>query len=443
VGGGLVGYGITNALGAGQRGQQVGTSAGAAGALIGGAVFGPIGAIAGAVIGGLIGYFTDPDGLAQRTGKFGQLAPGQSSRDFEATSAFGRFGFSDTHWFNQDEMGDAIKGVFALETQIENAVATIATPDQRAAIIARLAAPREYNFGTEHGDFGAGLNAITRDRLGQVVGGLYPDLEAFVHAFTGTIEDLFKYTAAIIDFPTILKQVEDSGGPLAAAQRMVEDASSGMAGAAKRNEEAIRSVLEAFDGSADAAQRLTSATAGYYNAQVQLLAQIEQIKQSISDMFESTARNIKLAGLDQQGKYSFYQNEADQLFQQLLGSSDPEAIRRYAERINEDINAAFSLLSPEDQAAAGPDFLTRLEKLNEDVEGKLQDVQNDLTTRTEHVLDDVKAAFDKATQGQIDAAAGQLDAAGRQIDAANTPRRLTVELVTPGGQVTTFEGTSG
>ena len=113
--GGIAGYGITNALGAGQRGVQVGTGAAAAGATIGMAVYGPIGAAVGAVLGSLVGYFTDPDGLAQRTGTFGQLKPGQASRDYEARSAFGRFGFTDTHWFSPDEMGDAIKGVFSLE----------------------------------------------------------------------------------------------------------------------------------------------------------------------------------------------------------------------------------------------------------------------------------------------------------------------------------------
>jgi hypothetical protein len=430
--GGLAGYGISNVLGSGDRGNQVGAISGASLAVIGTAIAGPIGGIVGAVLGGLIGHFTDPDGLAQRSGRFGAIASNAQS-DFSASSNFGRFGITDSHWFSDKDMGDAFRAVFALEAAIENSVHSLATSDQRAAIAGRLAAPREFNFGIEHGDMSQGLGEAIKSRLSVVAGGLFPELEAFVNNFKGTLQELFQYTAALIDFKSMLKDIGASGGVLQVATDLFEESQHKFATAMRQNEEGMRGVLDAFDGTSASAQRLTAATSQYYLAQIQLIAQIEEIRTGISEMFAATARNIQLAGLDQQGKYDFFQTEAQQLFESLIASSDPEQIRRYAERINADINAAFGLLSPEDQASASGDFLERLRRLNDDVDSRLHDVETDLADRTHSLLDDVRQAMDAAAAAQQaaagaqqDASTVQLTAAQLQYDAASLPHRIEV-----------------
>jgi hypothetical protein len=93
---------------------------------------------------------------------------------------------------------------------------------------------------------------------------------------------------------------------------------------------------------------------------MQLLSQIQDVRTSLGDLFGNTIRNFKLAGMDNQGKFNFYQQDAAALQAQALASSDPATIRALADKINADMQAAFNLLSPEEQAgAAGQAFIAR------------------------------------------------------------------------------------
>lgn len=436
--GGVVGYGLTSALGAGERGQQVGMTAGAIGAMIGTYILPGIGTAIGAILGGLVGYFTDPDDLAQRSATFGQIGPGTSGIAYESTSAFGRFGFSDTDWFSDSDMGDSLRAFLQLQTGIDNAVYSMADADQRRRIQERLgASTRDYDFGIEHGDFSQQLATVARDRLSILVSELYPDMERFVRDFQGELGDLYTYVASFLNFRALIGDIQADSGPLAVARNAFEESQNVFATAARRNQEAMDAAIDSYDGSAAATENLTRATAEYYIAQVNLLAQIETIRLAISEMFGNTARNIQLAGMDDQGRYDFYMVEANRLFEQLMASSDPEQIRRFAERINENIGAAFALLSPEEQAAMSADFLERLSRAEEAVDARLREVESQLEDRTTNVLDRVQVALDKAAQDQLDAAAAQLDAGNLQLEAARTPHTLVVE-VPSAGQVITF-----
>src|SRR5258708_4003483 len=73
--------------------------------------------------------------------------------------------------------------------------------------------------------------------------------------------------------------------------------------AVANNEAAMRKAMQAYAGSSTAATNLAAATTSYYNAQVQLLAGVSQVKQAIGDMFQSTYRNIATTGLNNQDKY--------------------------------------------------------------------------------------------------------------------------------------------
>lgn len=439
--GGAVGYFGSAALGAGARGQQVGGLSGAGLAVIGGAIAGPIGAAIGAVLGALIGKFTDPDGLANRSARFGQLGANATGVAYSATSSFGRFGFSDTHWFSDDEMQATMQGFLTLQTQIDNAVFALANPDQRASITTRLnASSQDYSFGTEHGDFTSQLAGVARDRLETEIGVLYPGIAAFVHNFQGSLEELYSYVQNFLNFRSIIADIEQGGGPLETASEAFRRSQNQWTTALEDSNSAIQSQIDGYDDSAAATQRLVTATASWYTTQVQLLVQIESIRHAVGEMFGNTARTIQLSGLDEQGKYNFYQQEAEQLYSQLMASNDPQAIQRYAERINEDIMAAFNLLSPEEQQAQSGDFLERLNRLNDAVDGRLQDVESEVTDRVTNILNQVQTALDAAAAAQQTAANTNVDAANTQLAAAGTPHQVHVTLELPNGQVTTFEG---
>jgi hypothetical protein len=89
----------------------------------------------------------------------------------------------------------------------------------------------------------------------------------------------------------------------------------------------------------------------YYQAQVQLGDADRADPRGHRRDVREHGRNIRLSGPRRPGEVRLFQKEAESLMQQLMASGDPEQIRRYAERINDDINSAFGLLSPEEQAA--------------------------------------------------------------------------------------------
>lgn len=180
-------------------------------------------------------------------------------------------------------------------------------------------------------------------------------------------------------------------------------------------------------------QTLTAATAQYKDMAAQLILGLEQAKRSIDEMFGNTSRNIRLAGLDDQGKYNFYQSEAERLFAQIGTSTSAEEVERLSARINENINAAFALLSPEQQRSMGDEYLKRIDNTNKVIQDRLTKLQTEAAATTKKQLDDIKAVIDKLALDQKTAADTQKQAADTQLVAANTPQRVDVNLNLSGG----------
>jgi hypothetical protein len=191
--------------------------------------------------------------------------------------------------------------------------------------------------------------------------------------------------------------------------------------AMKQNEAAVRSVAATYDGSANAA-KAAAATINYYNAQMQLLSQIQDVRTSMGDLFGNTIRNFKLAGMDNQGKYNFYQQEAAALQAQALASSDPETIRALADKINADMQAAFNLLSPEEQAgAAGQAFIARGTAAGNALDERLEKLQKQTADATTRTLADMK----RSSTPRDEAPGGgrpRSRAANTNLAAAQTPK---------------------
>jgi hypothetical protein len=221
------------------------------------------------------------------------------------------------------------------------------------------------------------------------------------------------------------------------AQAMT-DALNPLAAAMRNNQTAITAAMKAYDGSTTSAQNLQQATVAYYNAQLQLLAGIEQTKASIDDMFGNSIRNYKLAGMDSQGKFDFYKSDAAALQQQALGSSDPETIKNLASRIDADMNAAFNLLTPEQQAGPeGQAFISRAQSTDKAIGDHLDSIKKDLVDATQDILKQIKDAIGASDASQAAAAGTQLDAAHTNLLAAQTPRTLIIQGPNFGSQQVT------
>jgi hypothetical protein len=260
-----------------------------------------------------------------------------------------------------------------------------------------------------------------------------------IDATTATQEQI----NSLLQTADALKTIFDvaSRDPLADLQQVMTDSQNQLAAATRNNEAAIRAAMKAYDGSTTSAQNLQQATVAYYNAQIQLLAGIEQTKQAIGDMFGNTVRNFKLAGLDNQGKYNFYQNEAASLQQQILNSSDPATIQALSQRLDQDMEAAFNLLTPEQQAGAeGQSFISRAESTDQAIQDHLDDVKKSVLDPMKQTLEDLKALIGASDDAQAAAANTQQAAANTNLAAAQTPRTVVVTLPDGSQQVTTFDG---
>ncbi|MBL0142664.1 MAG: phage tail length tape measure family protein [Betaproteobacteria bacterium] len=408
--------GLTGAIPAGAIGAEAvaaGVGVDSLSASIGSALLGlgPVGwaTIAAATVAAYVGL-RDP-GPAERQGTFGQVTGDTQGLAYSARSRFSQFGFSDMAWGSDADMKPTITAFLGGLTTFENALYAAIKPDQREAVSTALAgSTRRYSLGTEHEDFGAQLLGIARDRLATIVGAIYPSLEHLIIGFEGTGEELLNFVSGLMRTQQIINAMVDAN-PMEAATTQFRNAQNGIATALNANNSRMRTLIETFDGTAAGADALTQATNQYYMAQVQLLVQMEEIRQSVAGMFGDTRRSIEMGGLTDQERYNYLQNEADDLYSQVLASTNPEEIQRWAQRINQDILDSFNLLAPEQQRSERENFLSRLDTVSTATQARIASLQTQAAAATRANMDRVADLWEEASTEQKAAAAVQLAAA--------------------------------
>jgi hypothetical protein len=228
---------------------------------------------------------------------------------------------------------------------------------------------------------------------------------------------------------TALKTIFDVLGrnPMEDVATAIEASQNQYETALKANAKAIREAIDQFDGTTASTQKLAGATTQYYNAQLQLMAAIAQVSQQINSMFDETFRNIKLAGMDNQGKYNFYQQDAEEARKLIATSTDPEVIRQLTTRINQNINSAFGLLSPEEQRAMASQFITQGMQAQTEANNRLEQIQADAAAATKTTLEEIKTLLGMNAE-DFKQAGADIKAGGNAIlDAAD--RGVTVRIV--------------
>jgi hypothetical protein len=467
--GGAIGYFGAGALGAGQHGQNVGAGAGAVGAMIGTYILPGIGTLIGAAIGALAGYFTDPDGLAQRTGVFGQITPNSHRVEYAAQSPFGAFGISDTHWFNQGEMGDALKTLLSAMSQIETGIAPLLNKGQFTAVQQALSGSREYNFGTEHGDFSHGVEAVFYDRISAIVDTVAPHLHNLVAQFKGTSLELANSIQALIaidlgKFPESLKELVrgfvGTGAqldtlvqsamnvgllyqrldvnPLEDFAKILENGKAGLFGALHRNGDAILELASLYDGSTEATQQFMALTEQRYQMEMELLAQVQNALEAVAQSGKDAMRSMTIATLDNPAHYAFLEQEIQGFMDVVASSLDPKAIQEASQHAIADIQEAFGLLSKDEQTARLQEFLDAINRVTGSANARLGSIQETVGNEAnvnlpESIASHIKDALDKWVKDQAAAIAAQQQAAfqqevaaGMQLDAARTPLHIVI-----------------
>jgi hypothetical protein len=405
-------------------------------------------------------------------GQFAVRAPGTDPNQFEdqafTDTQFGRIGFADqgTKQFSGEAAQAFNKSIGGLLDLFATRFSKQQTDDFTSAFQTLQFPHFEGTFTTE--DF---LKKYGDTILKQVATSAFdvldPALGKVIKGFNGTGDSLTKFIGSLLIFSDVAKRLPtDVAASLEAAIGNTQeglDKITAFAGAFL----SIQDILNAnplddafaaidagnqtfatkvevmgtnlialaanFDGSAASATALATATQNYYNAQVQLLAQLEQVKVAVTDLFSNTIRDITLQTLDNTGKGDFLNAEITDLQNQLYASSDPTQINQLAQRINADINTMFGLLSPEEQRAQLGTFTDNIRTLNDevvqrlsDVEGAVQDTGQGVLTSIQTAMTDAIAQMTLNAAADAAAAATQQAAADTQLAAANTPQTIVV-----------------
>lgn len=412
------------------------------------------------------------DGDAERTADFINSGSGRAwSGDKQRTSAFGNFGLDNGRWFS-DDMDQALNAMLDTIQSLDDAIAQSVGPEMTAAITQALEGSRGYGFGMEHTDLNASgvVGGILKDRYSVVLDALDARLGDVLRGFSGTGEQLGQFVVTLVALDKVTRKLPESirdgliaaldstaasvervgafgnafatlqdamnADPLDDALEAIAAQTSGAYGAFDRAGLALQALMDGFDGTTAAANQLTGATGAYYSAQVQLLAQLEMVKQALTGpegLFAGTIRNIRMSVLDDAGRLDFLRAETEGLRGRLLDAKDPGEIQRLAELINANINQAFALLTPEEQLANAQGYIDQLDAFNAQVAARLTELQESTQQQAADQLTALRTMLAAEIAKMADAAAVQQTAADTNLTAARTP--LVVNVVNRGTEV--------
>lgn len=209
--------------------------------------------------------------------------------------------------------------------------------------------------------------------------------------------------------------------PNAEALAAVADAHASMYTRALRSRDALRDALAAFDGTTEGVQELTQATQDYIDAQRDALIEIQNMKAGLHDMFADSARALDLALMTDDEQKQFLIDEALAAQRALASATDPGEIDRLSRIINEDLMAAFRLMSPEEQQAQHDYLRHILEAANATAQAQLNAANAAINTANQsaqQLMTNVQNALNTATQKQLDAAQILVNAANEMKEAA-------------------------
>lgn len=189
-----------------------------------------------------------------------------------------------------------------------------------------------------------------------------------------------------------------NSSPLDDALKAVQEAAEGAQGALNNQADALEKLLDTYDGTAQATTDLTTATQDYYKNTVALIAQIEQMKTQLGDMFKSSIKQYTFAGLDTAGQYQYLQQEAASLTGELAASTNADRINALAQMIDADMREAFGLLTPDQQKQMATEFIKGANETSALAAERLAKAQQAAEDRWQEIATDIKTAIDSAAQ---------------------------------------------
>lgn len=234
-----------------------------------------------------------------------------------------------------------------------------------------------------------------------------------VSAATGTEEEITKVielATAFGDLMTVVTAPFTAGGLIEAASRTATQL-------LEEQGEALLELAGKTDMTTEDLQRLTQGTAAFRQAAAQLVLTLEALKRTAIDTIDGLIQQTVLAGMNPQQQFDYWQREANSLFTQMMASTDPAEIERLLGQFTTAWNNAWSLMSPEQQAAEGQTWAARLVTARGMITAHINDLITGVVTDTNTVLTAVGTKMDAAADKFV-TAAGTQDSAAKTFSSA-------------------------
>lgn len=207
----------------------------------------------------------------------------------------------------------------------------------------------------------------TREGLSEFVQGLDLTTEAGQRAFLAALR-VAPSLVVFEDFANVVQSIADfaDSDPVSEFAENMADANLSLTQQLERSGDAIRDLVDEFDGSVDKTHELAEALADRYQLELEFLAEVDNALRSVTDGIDSAIQSIQfqLLGFGEGGneaQFDFLTDEADRLAATLGGLTDPTEIANTVAEIRRLSLQAFNLLDPEQQQQVGAEFITFLE----------------------------------------------------------------------------------
>jgi len=261
-------------------------------------------------------------------------------------------------------------------------------------------------------------SAFAIKQLNQAVPGLNLSIAAFSE-LTETAQEAFTVLALSLE-----SFVTDTNQTVA---DLIEASTRGAVTAYLDQADAL---LDLRDGLANGTVSIEDFAAGVGNlatAYAQATSKIAATKQALAELFGNTQEGFLLQSLNTEEKYAYYQRQAEQLFAALAAATDPETIDRLARQIDAAQNAAFGLLSPEQQTALSGEFISGSQRVEDLVNARLAAAGDLLDKNNASFREVIRDALAEFAADIKDVADQERETADINSESARTP--LTVRLV--------------
>ena len=231
------------------------------------------------------------------------------------------------------------------------------------------------------------------------------NLDQHFKAVLGNVDPM---TASMEELQAALKSANTMAVIMNSGADALEAAADAGMSASSKFLEMGDTIREMADSGAYSMDQMASALETRYNLELELIQSINEASKSIGESFQESIRSINYSVLDDQGKYAMLDSESAGYIDMIKSLTDVTEIEKYAAKLNDAINTAFSLVDEDQQKEKSQEFVDRLLEADKVVQDRLAAVKeqtvNDQTTLAKAIADQMMTNFQVMQTGLEQAA---------------------------------------